>query len=338
MKISLCVNDHQNNKIFSLDDINANRDNCLYPFHMLKKRLALHNIDISTSDILPPKNADIAFYFDFDSDKCGFSKLNYLFLFESKIIKPLGWLTNVQRKFDKIFTWDDKLVDNKKFFKINFTQLFPTQKELIEIHKPFSERKLCVLIAGNKLVKHPDELYSERVRIIKWFEKKHLNSFDLYGRGWNNKVTHNRYLNFFLRKFSFLNLLFEPYRSYKGEVKNKIDVLRNYRFSICFENAKNQYGYITEKIFDCLFSSTIPVYWGAENILDHIPKECFIDYRDFSCDEDLFKYMNEMSESEYDEYLTNISSYLLSDKSNQFKEAFLSEVIIRHVLDDIKKD
>ncbi|PAV02401.1 hypothetical protein CBG25_11075 [Arsenophonus sp. ENCA] len=97
MKISLCVNYHLNNKIFDLSDVEVNRDNCQFPYYMLKKRLSLHGIEISTCDILSPKNADLTFYFDYSSDKYGFSKNNYLFLFESNIIKPLGWHLEIQK-------------------------------------------------------------------------------------------------------------------------------------------------------------------------------------------------------------------------------------------------
>jgi hypothetical protein len=57
--------------------------------------------------------------------------------------------------------------------------------------------------------------------------------------------------------------------------------LEKYKFSICYENARDTPGYITEKIFDCFFAGCVPIYWGANNITDHIPKECFIDKRDF---------------------------------------------------------
>ncbi|CNF65293.1 glycosyltransferase family 10 domain-containing protein [Yersinia intermedia] len=337
MKISLCINYHLNNKIFMLNDVEANRDNCQFPYYMLKERLGTHGVSISTCDILLPKDADLSFYFDYESDVYGFSKNNYLFLFESDLIKPLGWRLDVQNKFDKIFTWDDSLVDDSKFFKINFTQLFPNKDELDIIFKPFSEKKLCTLISGNKKIRHPNELYSERVKIIKWFERYHPSDFDFYGVGWDKPVTHSKYVNFILKRFKFTNSFFYTYKTYKGKVENKKDTLRDYKFAVCFENAKNLKGYITEKIFDCFFSGVIPIYWGAYNIADYIPKECFIDYRDFNCYEDLYVYIKEMHEFDYNFYIDNIVKFLLSDKSYPFNEKFLSDVIIRHVLNDIEK-
>ena len=40
-------------------------------------------------------------------------------------------------------------------------------------------------------------------------------------------------------------------------------------------------GYMTEKIWDSFKAKTVPVYWGASNIEEYVPKNCFIDYRDF---------------------------------------------------------
>lgn len=42
----------------------------------------------------------------------------------------------------------------------------------------------------------------------------------------------------------------------------KEDFLANYKFSICVENSLGE-GYITEKIFECISSGCIPIYWGA---------------------------------------------------------------------------
>jgi hypothetical protein len=59
---------------------------------------------------------------------------------------------------------------------------------------------------------------------------------------------------------------------------NSIELLRvfnRYKFILCFENSKGD-GYITEKIFNCFFARTIPIYWGADNINLFINKNSFI--------------------------------------------------------------
>ena len=55
-----------------------------------------------------------------------------------------------------------------------------------------------------------------------------------------------------------------------------ISVFNKYKFIICYENSYTD-GYVTEKIFNCFFSKTIPLYKGAPNVLDYFNKESFID-------------------------------------------------------------
>ena len=43
---------------------------------------------------------------------------------------------------------------------------------------------------------------------------------------------------------------------------NKAEFLKQYRFYICPENASVE-GYVTEKLFHCIGSGCLPIYWGA---------------------------------------------------------------------------
>jgi hypothetical protein len=45
----------------------------------------------------------------------------------------------------------------------------------------------------------------------------------------------------------------------------KIDALRNFRYSICIENCRENF-YFSEKLIDCFLSGTIPIYWGCPSI------------------------------------------------------------------------
>jgi hypothetical protein len=48
-------------------------------------------------------------------------------------------------------------------------------------------------------------------------------------------------------------------------IKNKIEIHKHSMFSLIIENT-NHHNYFTEKISDCIFAKTIPVYWGCSNI------------------------------------------------------------------------
>ena len=242
---------------------------------------------------------------------------------------------NKHKYFNKLFTCFDEYVDGKKYIKINYAHKFPKN-----IKKNFLEKKkLCVLINSKKLSKYTNEndLYSRRIEAIKWFEANHPDDFDLYGMGWDKfifsgpKIIKSLNLIPFLPIF-FAKLLGQTFSSYKGVVENKKLLMEKYRFSICYENTKNIPGYITEKIFDSFFAGCVPIYWGANNILDYIPKDCFIDKRDFQTYEDLYEFIKNITEPEYLNYLENIENYLKSDAAFQFKSESFVKTMIENIL------
>lgn len=334
MKASLVVNYHLEDKIFDLTDKQVNRDNYAYSIWLLREVLKGHNIELSTSDIHSPSESDICLCFDLPTDLSGIDESNsYLFLFESEVIKPKSWDKSKHQKFKRVFTWDDRLAGKGNYYKFDYTHLFPTKNQYAL--GDFEEKKLCTLISANKIVSHSLELYSKRVEAIRWFEKNAPKDFDLYGIGWDEYATSNRYLRHILKRLPVLKAFFAPkFTSYKGKVDSKSSVLQDYKFAICYENAQKLNGYITEKIFDCFFAGCVPVYWGAPNVTDFIPKNCFIDYRDFSHFEKLYNYISNMQKEEYEAYQKNIADFLFSDKSEQFRAEYFSE----QIMDCIKAD
>lgn len=323
------------NKLFDLDDPIANRDNCLYPFFLLRQKMKKQNINLATADIHLPQDSEIVIYNEMPSTlpSGGAIEKSYLLLFESELIRPDNWALDKHRHFHKIFTWHDEFVDNKKYFKINFAQEIPQN-----INKDLSNKsKLCTLIAGNKKVSHPLELYSKRVEAIRWFEKYHSEDFDLYGIGWDTyRFNGPKIIRALNRIKPLTKLLASSFPSYKGKVERKKETLEKYKFAICYENARNISGYITEKIFDCLFAGCVPIYWGANNITDYIPKECFIDKRDFASYEELYAFMRNISDDDYLKYLEAIEEFLNSDKIYPFSSDYFAEAIIETIVNDTK--
>lgn len=339
MKASLVIDYHLNNAIFNLNDKNINRDNYAYSVWLLKKQFQKVDVDLSTCDINSPEESNAVLYFDFPEQNVEINpEISYLFLFESEVIKPKSWDMIRHEKFKKIFTWNDELVDNKKYFKFNYCHLFPTDKvEFNKILIKFSNKKLCTLISANKKVIHPYELYSQRVKTIRWFESNAPLDFDLYGIGWDKYRINNKYIRFLLSKIPFLGKIFAPkFSSYKGVVESKNVTLSEYKFSICYENAEGLSGYITEKIFDCFFAGCVPIYWGAPNIVEHIPDNCFIDRRQFDSHEKLYEYLINISEVQYLDFQKNIANYLFSEKSVPYRAETFANTIVDHVIKDIK--
>lgn len=111
----------------------------------------------------------------------------------------------------------------------------------------------------------------------------------------------------------------------------KISILQKYRFCICFENTIGLQGYITEKIFSCFAAGCIPIYWGADNIENYIPKACFIDYRDFDSYAELYEFLSTMSLERYQKYCEATRDYLCSEQAEIFSPSSFDALIYQAV-------
>ena len=60
-----------------------------------------------------------------------------------------------------------------------------------------------------------------------------------------------------------------------GPVRNKINFLSQYKFSLAMENSKAD-GYVTEKIIDAFIAGNIPIYYGDYMIEEYINPKAFI--------------------------------------------------------------
>jgi hypothetical protein len=222
-----------------------------------------------------------------------------LFMWEPKTVLRQMYLPHIRHCFSRIYTWDDSLVDGKTYFKF----YYPVLTSMIEEVVPFEEKKLCTLVASNLKSCFENELYSQRREAICFFEQMEEEGFEFYGRRWDPA----------------------EHKSYRGMIEDKIGTIKNYLFNICYENTKDTPGYITEKIFDCFAAGTIPIYWGASNIEDYIPKDCFIDRSSFSSMQELYAFIKAMPKEEYEGYLKRIRTFLASDAAKKFSLDQLAE-------------
>ena len=333
--ISFIVDPHQrSNRIFDFSPNNpVNRDDGVYPFHLLQKSLASHGIEISTFDVLPPEKADALLFLDLPLNMARYRghPRKYAILTESDVIKPQNWKRQQHAEFLKIFTWNDDFVDGEKYIKLNFSQRVQTTEPEKTLRPKF-----CCLIATAKKNSHPFELYSKRVEAIRWFEKFHLDEFDLYGGGWDLFTFSGPKVVRALNRVKPLRRMLAPkFPSYRGMVKSKRETLLQYQFSICYENGEKIPGYVTEKIFDSMFAGCIPVYWGAPNITDFVPVNCFVDKRNYSSYEALYQALRNMSLEKISEYQTNIRNYLLSDQFAPYTAEYFASTLTKELVKDM---
>ena len=230
------------------------------------------------------------------------SNKKYLFLFEPKVISPISYNKIIHLFFNKIYTWNDDLVDNKKYFKFIWPQSFHSNLRA----KQFNSKKFLTLINWNKTSFIKNELYSEREKAIRYFENNDI-EFNLYWTNWNKKNIKQKIF------------WFKKYTSYRWRVDDKIETLSNYKFNICFENMKNTPWYITEKIWDSFKAKSVPIYWWASNIEKYIPNNCFVDFRIFNWDyKKLLDFINNINEKEYNKYISNIEEFLKTEKAQKW--------------------
>lgn len=309
------------------------RDNAFDKYYVLKNAFANAGFNISTCDINSIDESDAVLYIDIPSRLPSKKNINksFLIMMESPLIKPDNYDFKKHNYFKKIFTWNDNIVDGNKYIKIYYAFKIPDK-----IPRNKHKEKLVCLIVGNKTSKYKNELYSERIRLIRWFENNHPDDFDLFGVGWNEYIFTGPKLIRALNKIPYLKKILylfigEKYSSYRGTVKNKNDILRKYTFSICYENILDQPGYITEKIMDSFFAGSIPVYLGASNISNYVPENCFINRKDFKSHQELYDFMINMDEETIASYLDNIENHLNSNLGKLFSSEQFAKTIVTEV-------
>ena len=79
---------------------------------------------------------------------------------------------------------------------------------------------------------------------------------------------------------------------------NKTAVMEQYLFHLAFENQETD-DYITEKLWGALASGTLPVYLGAKNIKEHVPRNSIIVAEDFKSPQNLADYLIRLTNDKY---------------------------------------
>jgi GT2 family glycosyltransferase len=238
----------------------------------------------------------------------------YLCIFETEVIKPDNWELAFHQRMDRILTWSDAHIDQHRYAKINFAIDPESPFDFAVLKTAFHQRKLCTLIAGAKLSSHPNELYSARLRSIDWLQRHSPQDFDFYGMGWNT----------------------QSFPAYRGPVRDKLSVLARYRFAICYENAGNYPGYITEKILDCFRAGVVPVYQGAPNITQWVPADCFIDRNAFESEDALLHHLASMDAETHGGYMDSIQALLVSPQIYPFTIECFITTVTRLIAKDVK--
>jgi len=209
------------------------------------------------------------------------------------------------------------------------------------------DRRFLTIINGNKVPRiDTDELYSERLRAIAYFEAR--GEIDLYGVGWDGPPFRigETWVPRRLRRLGYLAerrwdrlrpdrdpLLAAARRAWRGPVASKSEALSGYTFALCFENQAMQ-GWVTEKIFDCLVAGTVPVYLGAPDVEEWVDPACYIDMRRFAGYDELREYLVAVGPGELDAMRDAGREYLGSEMSRPFSKDAFADIFVGLVAED----
>lgn len=326
---------HSNNSMFLSED-GVHRYNPTYTPRMLRQAFLDRGIELNTPDI--NRGRTITFDLFFEGQEIVADNIpKYLIALENPNINKLNVNSEYCLKFNKVFAWDIRLSSLPNVQLI----LIPHPMQLANF-PGFAERDIfSCLINANKAFKEslPSDLYLERIKTIRWYEKNKPDMFQLYGMGWDKSTPAFSIWGRMKRGVSRARTKLlgqKPFPSYRGEVKDKGDVLKRSKFSYCYENSRDLSNYITEKVLDSLVNGCVPVYWGADNVLDYLPEKCFIDRRKFNSTAAVHEFLLAITEQNYAEYQRNIFEFLKSEAAIKFSSEYFASYIVENILNDLK--
>lgn len=232
---------------------------------------------------------------------------------ESPIWTPQFYTNETLSNFAKVITWKNDLIDNVKIFKFYHYRdcyLNSLCRPMIDNIVPFDNKKLACFFTGNHSAPYakdfyfPFELYTLRKNVVSFFSDK-SNVFDLYGSRWPRSTP-----------------------NYKGTCYPKVPYCKNYKFCFALENVRGVSGYLTEKIWDVFVSGCVPIYFGDPDVKKEIPEKCFIDLGEFKNLEELYIYINQMTEQEYNERIYAIREFLKTDVAKKYHIDFFCKTLV----------
>jgi glycosyltransferase involved in cell wall biosynthesis len=310
-----------------------NRDGALLPWLRLKARLAARGVAIDTADYLADARKSAAtraganVYVSFGVHD-GYQSLlkrddvliNAFYLFEVVVVDPTMYAATpaLAPHFRKVYSWTS--ADQLRPFVPDVPKLHPFRIPMpfdraIEPHWSRPDRRGTIIVNSNKrAVLSAGELYTERLRALKHFAQN--GGIDLWGRLWDNGLGE-------------LEAEFGEAvrRTWRGPVDDKHEAMSRYRFAICYENMILD-GWITEKLFDCLYAGVVPIYLGAPDIAEAVDPNCYIDARRFADYSEMQRYLDSLTDTECEAMRVAGRDYLASAQFRQFSpDAFADRFI-----------
>lgn len=349
----------EDDRLFDLDTVRLGGADILAPYVYLREWMARRGVRVHTADLLDrgqavaKRNVYVSLGIRHRYRRLAQrddTVASAFFALECPIVEPRLYrdLAAAGRVFARTFSYTTAEALRPFVTEPVDVQPFRIPQSYDGVHDAIwarEDRAFLTIINGNKLPRLKDaELYTERMRAIAFFERHR--EIDLYGVGWDGppyRLGQSRLPATAMRaaragqtawqRVHTPSLLASARRAYRGSVDDKAAVLGGYRFAICFENMALD-GWITEKLFDCLYSGTVPVYLGATDIERWVPRECFIDMRDFVGYEELRGFLHGLGAAELAAYREAARDFIASERFHPFSREAFAERFGRIVQED----
>lgn len=333
--------------ILSLEEANSLTNNIGDVFHLVFNEVLKYLINSKKMVLTKSlKSADVIFIRDFHIyNFCVlFKKNKNIILYEPPATNLFQYKKTILNLFDRVFTWSSEL-KGKNILQYDYPQNIIKKRG----YKNFNERQFLCVASGNKFSYTRKELYSFKKKDMLYFQDNC--SLDVYGQGWNKKnFSIILFLHILLRfKEICVDVLFFDFvrikylmdylfnlnkikeNNIKGIFKSDIyDLYNNYKYVICYENSIKK-DYMTEKIFNCFNARSVPIYFGDPDIHKKVPRNCYIDRRNFKTTKDLLYYLKNISLEEYDKYIKNIEKFLNTTRVNKHHYKRVAKNIVKNL-------
>lgn len=303
-------------------------------FRAVRRRGAALGIAFATHDLLPIDQADIVMHMSVpDPRQAAELRRAYphvkavLVLLETALGAAYTFNPKNHDAFDAVLTYDDRLVDGRKYFPIRPRAY---DRSRIQTGLPFAERNLGCLVGTNRpfrrrtglgllskgwrLSAHdwldyvlcPGQLIKYRSAVGRAAARRYADTFHIYGEGWDDDPA---------TREACRGIPTESPLTYAGR----------YRYYMAFENHSGEHSLISERIWDALWADSVPVYFGNTRIDRHVPPTCFVDARAFGSPDALLAGLAGTDEGTW-------------EKQRQAGRAFIQGADVAHYLPDAFAD
>ena len=352
----------EQDRLFDPGGIPGLSDNVLAPFVHLREWLQERGVEVHTADLLD------------DGSSAGRATNVYIslgvrhryrrlvgrpdvvcsgfFVYECPVVLPAlyGSLHELGRTFRRVFCFSPEQALRPFLRGPVRLSHFMLPQPYDDVHEDVwkrRDRRFLVMINAHKQTRiRVNELYTERLRAVEFFNR--FGEIDLYGRDFDGPPARmaTRMPRALARLERRARMRWEGVRpptdplrvaarqAFRGpRAPRKADTLGNYTFSLCFENCVLE-SYIPEKIFDCFYAGTVPVYWGAPDVERWIPAESFVDMRQFQGYEELREFLHSRSPEQIEEYRVAARDFLRSERFRPFSKETFAQLVAGIVAED----